>query len=238
MANFYKKSQIPNGGVQQEKSRQSGRGAQQKKSQSGRSMVEMLGVLAIIGVLSIGGIAGYSKAMRRHNVNATAEIFNDIIRSYASLRETATTGMQASHLYDTKDLVELGIYSGCKLVKSDPKISWSSSYACRTPIGQISTIAAIDRVNFVVLLSKDTCADFLAYNWHKVIPDDWANERSSDVGNSAEIMVNPDGDRQVIYHKFGTDLEDNYNMAGIAEACSRCESEDNCAIGFMYGGEI
>ena len=28
-------------------------------SQSGRSMVEMLGVLAIIGVLSIGGIAGY-----------------------------------------------------------------------------------------------------------------------------------------------------------------------------------
>lgn len=32
-------------------------------SQSGRSMVEMLGVLAIIGVLSIGGIAGYSRAM-------------------------------------------------------------------------------------------------------------------------------------------------------------------------------
>ena len=29
-----------------------------KKLESGRSMVEMLGVLAIIGVLSIGGIAG------------------------------------------------------------------------------------------------------------------------------------------------------------------------------------
>ena len=29
----------------------------------GRSMIEMLGVLAIIGVLSVGGIAGYSKAM-------------------------------------------------------------------------------------------------------------------------------------------------------------------------------
>ena len=27
-------------------------------AQSGRSMVEMLGVLAIIGVLSVGGIAG------------------------------------------------------------------------------------------------------------------------------------------------------------------------------------
>ena len=29
-----------------------------KSEQSGRSMVEMLGVLAIIGVLSVGGIAG------------------------------------------------------------------------------------------------------------------------------------------------------------------------------------
>ena len=40
------------------------------KSQSGRSMVEMLGVLAIIGVLSIGGIAGYTMAMNRYRANA------------------------------------------------------------------------------------------------------------------------------------------------------------------------
>ena len=32
-------------------------------NQNGRSMIEMLGVLAIIGVLSGGGIIGYSKAM-------------------------------------------------------------------------------------------------------------------------------------------------------------------------------
>ena len=31
----------------------------------GRSMIEMLGVLAIIAVLSVGGIAGYSKAMEK-----------------------------------------------------------------------------------------------------------------------------------------------------------------------------
>ena len=39
------------------------------KNQSGRSMVEMLGVLAIIGVLSVGGIAGYKMAMRKNAVN-------------------------------------------------------------------------------------------------------------------------------------------------------------------------
>ena len=40
-----------------------------KTQESGRSMVEMLGVLAIIGVLSIGGIAGYSMAMNRYRAN-------------------------------------------------------------------------------------------------------------------------------------------------------------------------
>ena len=42
-------------------------------TQSGRSMIEMLGVLAIIGVLSVGGIAGYSKAMTKYRINKTIE---------------------------------------------------------------------------------------------------------------------------------------------------------------------
>ena len=40
---------------------------------SGRSMVEMLGVLAIIGVLSIGAISGYSKAMLKYKLNKQTE---------------------------------------------------------------------------------------------------------------------------------------------------------------------
>ena len=35
----------------------------------GRSMIEMLGVLAIIAVLTVGGIAGYSKAMEKFKLN-------------------------------------------------------------------------------------------------------------------------------------------------------------------------
>ena len=42
-------------------------------TQCGRSMIEMLGVLAIIGVLSVGGIAGYSKAMMKYRINKTIE---------------------------------------------------------------------------------------------------------------------------------------------------------------------
>ena len=44
-----------------------------KNNESGRSMVEMLGVLAVIGVLSIGGIAGYMMAMNRHHSNNVLE---------------------------------------------------------------------------------------------------------------------------------------------------------------------
>ena len=36
-------------------------------------MIEMLGVLAIIGVLSIGGMAGYAKMMAQQRINATLQ---------------------------------------------------------------------------------------------------------------------------------------------------------------------
>ena len=45
-----------------------------KRSEKGRSMVEMLGVLAIIGVLSVGGIYGYSVAMRKHKANEIIQV--------------------------------------------------------------------------------------------------------------------------------------------------------------------
>ena len=49
----------------------------------GRSMVEMLGVLAIIGVLSVGAIAGYSKAMMKYKLNKYSEQINTVINAVA-----------------------------------------------------------------------------------------------------------------------------------------------------------
>ena len=45
----------------------------------GRSMIEMLGVLAIVGVLSVGGIAGYSKAMEKWKIDKATEEYSHII---------------------------------------------------------------------------------------------------------------------------------------------------------------
>ena len=50
-----------------------------KNASTGRSMVEMLGVLAIIGVLSVGAIAGYGKAMFKYKLNKQTEQLNQVI---------------------------------------------------------------------------------------------------------------------------------------------------------------
>ncbi len=54
-------------------------------NQSGRSMVEMLGVLAIIGVLSVGGIAGYSKAMTKFKINKTMDQVSTLVANIRTL---------------------------------------------------------------------------------------------------------------------------------------------------------
>ena len=51
----------------------------------GRSMIEMLGVLAIVGVLSIGGIAGYSKAMMKFKINKTMSQITEIATNVRTL---------------------------------------------------------------------------------------------------------------------------------------------------------
>ena len=56
-------------------------------TQSGRSMVEKLGVLAIIGVLSVGAIAGYSKAMMKYKLNKQAEEFSFLLNEAIKTKE-------------------------------------------------------------------------------------------------------------------------------------------------------
>ena len=53
--------------------------------ESGRSMIEMLGVLAIIGVLSVGGIAGYSQAMSRFKVTKTTDQIQQMVTNIRTL---------------------------------------------------------------------------------------------------------------------------------------------------------
>jgi len=56
-----------------------------RSNESGRSMIEMLGVLAIIGVLSVGGIAGYSRAMTKYRTNKTIDQVTMLVTNIRTL---------------------------------------------------------------------------------------------------------------------------------------------------------
>ena len=60
------------------------------KSENGRSMVEMLGVLAIIGVLSVGAISGYAKAMFKYKLNKQTEQINQVIGAMVRYKSSLT----------------------------------------------------------------------------------------------------------------------------------------------------
>ena len=66
-----------------------------KNCEHGRSMIEMLGVLAIIGVLSAAGLAGYSKAMAKNKINKTVDQMAQIVNN----TRTAFLGKNADRPY-------------------------------------------------------------------------------------------------------------------------------------------
>ena len=73
-----------------------------KNNENGRSMVEMLGVLAIIGVLSAGGLAGYSKAMFKHKLNSTMDQITMLVTNIRTMYGTQGNyaGLDEGTAYD------------------------------------------------------------------------------------------------------------------------------------------
>lgn len=58
---------------------------------AGRSMIEMLGVLAIIGVLSVGGIAAFSQMLERYKITQTYEQINAIAAKLSAVGSEAAS---------------------------------------------------------------------------------------------------------------------------------------------------
>lgn len=53
-----------------------------KANQNGRSIMEMLGVLAVVGILSVGSIAGFSTAMSKHKNMKEVEKYNLFVQDF------------------------------------------------------------------------------------------------------------------------------------------------------------
>lgn len=133
--------------------------------ESGRSMIEMLGVLAIIGVLSAGGIAGYSSAMESHKVNKTVYAMTyAAVRSEEILKKTEFDGVNRL-FYRPNVLCELHALPEeiCNAkVESDDKRRgyFGETIAMSTSVNVADkTITALDGEELTIY------APFVSFNW-------------------------------------------------------------------------
>ena len=73
---------------------------------AGRSMIEMLGVLAIIAVLSVGGLAGYSKAMQMWKSNIQKNALTELMMTMIKIKPNLSRDMELTNI--TNEMVGLG----------------------------------------------------------------------------------------------------------------------------------
>ncbi len=124
--------------------------------QSGRSMIEMLGVLAIIGVLSAGGIAGYTMAMATFKSNKAMDMVQIISAQAKQLYGDDFSGISESTMYS------LG-YLSSEYMKP------GSTTVAQSPFGSTVTIAPVTgNASFTITVAdvpKAACVKLLQSYW-------------------------------------------------------------------------
>ena len=126
-------------------------------SQSGRSMIEMLGVLAIIGVLSVGGIAGYSKAMEKFKINKIIEEYTYFITGLIEhLPDYEKLNSNGSQLYLTEFAIAANLtpttWSNSGLTLIDSQNHWVWPFVRNGHL--VFEIGIIDQQNGIILPDK------------------------------------------------------------------------------------
>ena len=155
-----------------------------KNDQKGRSMVEMLGVLAIIGVLSVGGISGYSKAMAKFKLTKAQDQISMLLMnirtafatspSYSGLNNgTAVTfaiapgdmyGKSTASITDSMTVSHLNnAFGGHAHVFACDETG--TSYTCSD--GGTSTSITTDQFFAIVMtgLGREACVSLASSDW-------------------------------------------------------------------------
>lgn len=123
--------------------------------QRGRSMIELLGVLAVIGVLSIGGIAAYSAAMNKFNITNLIENINTTTRTIKNLYST-----QKSYEDLDTQVISLNLVAGARKGAQNKLISSVDGEIIIKPIAR--------NRGFVMVyngLDQKTCNTLASTDW-------------------------------------------------------------------------
>ena len=143
--------------------------------QQGRSMIEMLDVLAIIGVLSVGCLVGYSKAMERYRVNETINQISHIVQNtrdlfknqrnfYKSLSGTSTAMSTAD--YANRILADKAKIFPTALVKNDYNNLFGGKiyYYCR---GRFSRSDGKAFILAFMNIQQEACIELATHDWQR-----------------------------------------------------------------------
>ena len=206
---------------------------------AGRSMVEMLGVLAIVGVLSVGAISGYSKAMFKYKLNKQAESFNMLLNTAIQLQPDLDRSVKAggrfnadffhkanlipdgmtyknNHIYDAMGSYEIMYYSSISY--GNPYTAYLIEYDIERS-GNSATSRSIEICRNMLTVAKENAAD-LAFIQMR----------------SGKNNINGDYDESRIYgNKRCTGNFTCLRNMGVKDTddfCSSCNSENWCAIMF------
>ncbi len=212
-----------------------------KNNQTGRSMVEMLGVLAIIGVLSVGAIAGYQKAMFKQKMNKTMDILSHAVNRVAEL-DTMKLGEE---IMGAEDAIKYGIIPDCDVNYVD--IFGEKGKFCPLPLGEFKFdfIDGIGNLNgeFSIYFTKqpfDSCVAFLSSGIYKNVPDDWWNPVCEGC-NGGFIQVYGET-WKFFYGKsewaLSQGAKSNPTNQDILDVCEPCKDADYCGISWVIRTEF
>ena len=200
-------------------------------SQSGRSMIEMLGVLAIVGVLSVGGIAGYSKAMEKFKVNRAIEEYSYLIHGLMEYRNDIVKMENKSGLVNLSEQLNLLPPTWAKINASEMQDSNGETLTLymRNDNSFQSVPRILLNVNLVSKFSQDFCRELL---------DNLARPLHSALLHIC--IYRPKSGSTDYYGDAYCDTDDkiclhSVSLAQINEDCKKCDNENeicNLAITF------
>ena len=201
-----------------------------KINQKGRSMVEMLGVLAIIGVLSAAGLKGYSNAMFKYKMNKTIDIYSQILQRFAELDEKGLG--ERIEIGNAQDFVKYGFLDKCQQDEDE---------SCRLPIGKIRMDfmdghlgeSIISGEFYVSFTSSKECVAFASAHWENAVPVDWWNPWGF-IGifepSPETVLYDPNGYMEEVINEMTMDM--------VTQGCRSCDQEGGCVLYHVIRSEL
>ena len=189
-------------------------------SQSGRSMVEMLGVLAIIGVLSVGGIMGYSYGMDKWRANETIKDIN-LRRVDLLTQQNGDKNISLDAWKDEKTLYPISLVFDA--VSDDPLIQVTRvpERVCEMIVKDMETQAAITVNTYFTLGTENGgCEEMNDLTFYFGDYDVCGTEYCS--GNTS--VCHPDTQTCVECMDSG-DCPDNKPFCNASNVCETCPTE-------------